>query len=125
MFITDLLSANNFNEVNTQFTQLGLHQKFTFLLNSQYNIQHIQPGNGIEISFYIVFYTQEIISNFKQKVFSSLLYDIELNSYQLLQPYFKGVYPYPILKNMTCLPQDQLGIFSYIHQSEVSLHRMA
>lgn len=58
MLIVEFMTSSKLKFVNSQFYWMGLHQKYTMLLNSQYNIQHMQPGNGVEESFYIVFYTQ-------------------------------------------------------------------
>lgn len=48
MLFIELSIVGKFAEVNTQFYWLNNHQKMVFMLNTQYNIQHMQPGNNIE-----------------------------------------------------------------------------
>ena len=57
-----------------------------FLLNSQYNIQHIQPGNSQEEAFFIVSYTNKLLSTMTQSIFQELLFNKKLNPSTLLNP---------------------------------------
>ncbi len=58
------------------------------MLNAQYNIQHIQPGNSWEQSFTIIAYTHILIFNYESSYFQALIYDSSLNRPGLYQPYY-------------------------------------
>jgi hypothetical protein len=98
-----------FLSLTNQYYQLSRYQKVAFMLNSQYNIQHIQPGNSWEQSFIIIAYTHTLFANYASKYFQALIYDSTLNRPGKYHPY------YPILPtNLSSAPQpsyDQFAIF--------------
>jgi len=47
MFGVEMSVVEKLETLNIQFYWVGMHQKMNFLLSSQYNIQHMQPGNAI------------------------------------------------------------------------------
>jgi hypothetical protein len=47
ILIIEISVEKDINILNTEFYWISDHQKMIFLLNSQYNIQQIQPGNAI------------------------------------------------------------------------------
>jgi hypothetical protein len=57
------------------------------MLNTQYNIQHVQPGNSWEESFVIIAYTHTLIDNYNSSYFQSLIYDVNLNKAGSYPPY--------------------------------------
>lgn len=44
MFL-EMSTVSNFDVLSNQYSLISRYQKLTFMLNTQYNIQHIQPGN--------------------------------------------------------------------------------
>lgn len=78
-----------FNTLTNQYFQVSRYQKTTFMLNTQYNIQHIQPGNSWEQSFVIIAYTHYLILNYESSYFQALLYNSNLNKHSDYPPYQK------------------------------------
>jgi hypothetical protein len=46
--LIEMSMVNTFIALTNQYYQLSRYEKMAFMLNTQYNIQHIQPGNSWE-----------------------------------------------------------------------------
>jgi len=55
--IVELVIGSQLKLVSSQYYWVSHHQKATSILNTQYNMQHMQLDNGIVESFFIVSYT--------------------------------------------------------------------
>jgi hypothetical protein len=84
----------------------------------------MQLGNSITETFFIMYYTYSVVSTFQNASFENLMYDLTMNSYELMPPYFPNPYPYPILAGINSPPLDQVDIFEQLHQCMMTLHRM-
>lgn len=120
--VSQLIIGIDIKLLNSQYYWISHHQKVSSILNSQYNIQHMQLDTGIPSSFYIVEYTHEMFNTMENMDFLLLINDQSKNIPGLYSPYFK-VYPDPTMKNIPFPQLDELQIFYKMFETAISLHR--
>lgn len=98
-----------FISLTNEYYQLSRYEKVTFMLNTQYNIKHLQAGNLWEDSFMIIAYTHTLLANYASQYFQALIYDSTLNQPGMYQPYYL-IMP-TNLSNTLQPPYDQYAIF--------------
>jgi hypothetical protein len=86
--------------VNEDYHLVVTNQKAAFLLNTQYNLQHVQPSNHQEQAFFIQYYTELFLTTMRNENFQQMLFDTALNPSGLHSPYVSD--PYPYFSNVTC-----------------------
>ncbi len=93
-----------------------------FILNGQYNMQHMQLGNQQQGVFTINLATKKIGETMGDLLFQQVLFDSSLNIDTLIYPYFPDPYPYWYKEVLLNAPMGSQSMFYKMREMAVSLN---